>query len=155
MTTYTDHRDEALAFLRHARPTNTVEHLAAAQVNATLALAAATHDVTLREYTEPIALVPVEPQSGAGQPLADWERVLYAVPADASGYSAPIVPPLTAQPITHRAYLAPLRARVEQLGGTVMIRLVDVLGILGDCRHDDLTCPPGTCDWSGRDGRDG
>ena len=155
MTTYDDDRAEALAFLRHARPTNTAEHLAAAQVNATLALAAATHDVTLAEYTEPIALVPVEPQSGAGQPPADREGVLYAAPADTSGYSTPIAPPLTAQPITHRIYLAPLRARVEQLGGTGMIRLVDVLGILGDCRHEDLGCPPGTCDWSGRDGRDG
>lgn len=82
MTTYITHRDEALTFLRHARPTNTAEHLAAAQVNATLALAAATHDVTLREYTESIDLVPVEPQGGAGQPLADWERELYVAPRE-------------------------------------------------------------------------
>lgn len=23
------------------------------------------------------------------------------------------------------------------------------------CDHVDMSCPPGTCDWSGRDGRDG
>lgn len=26
---------------------------------------------------------------------------------------------------------------------------------VAQCDHADLECPPGTCDWSGRDGRDG
>jgi hypothetical protein len=26
---------------------------------------------------------------------------------------------------------------------------------VAQCDHADLACPPGTCDWSGRDGRDG
>jgi len=27
--------------------------------------------------------------------------------------------------------------------------------VTSQCDHADLACPPGTCDWSGRDGRDG
>lgn len=108
MRTYDEDRAEALAFLRHARPTNTSEDLAAAQVNATLALAAATHDVTLREYTAPIDLVPVEPQGGTGQPLADWERELFVAPADASGYSAPLPDG------RHRVYVASSWRNVDQ-----------------------------------------
>lgn len=129
MSTYTDDRDEALAFLRHARPTNTAEHLAAAQVNATLALAAATHDVTLREYTEPIALVPVEPQGGAGQPLADWERELYAEPADASGYCAPPA---------YRVYVA------SSWRNTVQPVVVNVLRAQGHEVYDFRNPPSGT-----------
>lgn len=44
---------------------------------------------------------------------------------------------------------------VKHLRAYLALYEEDELPKVTQCDHADLDCPPGTCDWSSRDGRDG
>lgn len=102
--TYTAHRNAALDLLTAVQdidpgPITTAERIAlnldAAQVHATLALAAATHDQAIEtdldalDPTDPITLTPT--QNGHDEPPADWEieihRILATNPQALAGHA--------------------------------------------------------------------